>query len=165
VTPEEENRLRAKVMHMVSGLVLEIDSADQIAALEATYEAALTMRLAIGPVDLEVLAYRVIAKARAAGLQGRPSAWRPIVAAVAERHGLAVTDLVGPSRKQDICMARHEAMYVLRSVLTEEDRPRWSLPAVGRMFNRDHTTILNGVRAHQAILDATARDIAQREAA
>lgn len=160
MTPEQTNRLRAKVMHMVSGLVLEVEPEDQAQALEAMYEASLAMLVSITPVDVEVIAYRVIAKARSVAAGAAASSpWRPLVAAVAERHGLTVDDLIGPKRTQDVCEARHEAMYVVRNVLQDDGRPRWSLPVIGRMFNRDHTTVLSGIRSHQALLDAAARDV------
>lgn len=164
MTPEETNRLRAKVMHTVSGLVLDVAPEEQTQALEVMFEAALTMLAGIAPQDLEVISYRVISKARAASVNAAPPSWRPIVVAVAERHGLTIDDLLGGRRTQDVSEARHEAMWVIRNVLKDDGNPRWSLPTIGRIFNRDHTTVLWGVRAHQALLDAAARDAARSAA-
>ena len=48
-------------------------------------------------------------------------------------------DLKGKKRTQDIAMARHISIYIIRT-MTE-----MSLPAIGKVFNRDHTTIINSL--------------------
>jgi chromosomal replication initiator protein len=68
---------------------------------------------------------------------------RTIAAAVAERHGLTVSDLCGPSSACRVSRARHEAMWEIRR------RTAKSLPVMGRFFNRHHTTILYGIRAFE----------------
>lgn len=59
-----------------------------------------------------------------------------LIAEVAERHGLTVADLVGPSRKAYIVCARAEAAYrILRST-------DLTLREIGlRLGGRDHSTI------------------------
>jgi len=64
---------------------------------------------------------------------------RAIILDVAERHGIDPSDLHGPSRLPHLCRARWEAMQRLR------DRGL-SLPMIGRMLNRDHKTVLHGLR-------------------
>jgi len=65
-----------------------------------------------------------------------------IVNAVLERHeGISIKDVRSPGRKKKIVMARHEAIAAIRRI-----RPDLSLPAIGRFFNRDHTTILHAIR-------------------
>lgn len=161
MTPEERNLLRAKVMHAVTGVIIEVGPDHQATALEATYEAALTMLINIAPDEIEAIAYRVISKVRESSFSSRaPSPWRPLVKAVAERHGVTVEDLQGHSRQ--FSAARHEAWYELRQILDEGGKPRWSLPTIGRWFgNRDHTSVLYGVRSHEALIGAAARDMAR----
>lgn len=66
-----------------------------------------------------------------------------IIAEVARKHGLKVADLKGPRRNRPYVRARQEAMY---RCYRETDN---SLPAIGRAFgNRDHTTVLHGIRRH-----------------
>ena len=68
-----------------------------------------------------------------------------ILAAVLENYrGITADDLRGPRRQRKLIKPRHEAM--LRIYL---ERPDLSLPAIGRFFNRDHTTILAAVRKLQ----------------
>lgn len=72
---------------------------------------------------------------------------REILAAVACCHGLAVSDLTGPSRRPHVVAARQEAMRRLRA----EAWRRFSMPEIGRMLGgRDHTTVLHGLRRHAA---------------
>lgn len=64
---------------------------------------------------------------------------RAIILEVAARHGVDPDDLHGPSRLRRICRARWEAMRLLRA-------RGLSSPMIGRMFNRDHTSVLYALR-------------------
>jgi hypothetical protein len=65
---------------------------------------------------------------------------RDIIVEVALLHGLTETDLRGPSKARRIARARWQAMARIHNELG------YSLPKVGKMFSRDHTTVLHGVR-------------------
>lgn len=57
---------------------------------------------------------------------------------VAERHGLTVADMLGPSRLKHIVRARTDLYLVLRAAPFS-----WSYPAIGRFCGeRDHTSIM-----------------------
>lgn len=73
---------------------------------------------------------------------------RRIVQEVGEKHGLTREQLCGEGRAKHLAWARHEMFWRLRRETT------WSLPRLGRALNRDHTSLLNGIRKHQARLDA-----------
>lgn len=60
-----------------------------------------------------------------------------VIAAVAAKHGLTSDDIIGRSRKLNVLAARKEAMRMAHSL-----RPDLSSPQLGRIFKRDHTTIL-----------------------
>lgn len=67
-----------------------------------------------------------------------------VIEEVARRHGFTRQDLEGPSRKQPLAAIRQEAMWELRQ------RTRLSLPHIGAFLgNRDHTTVLWGIRQHE----------------
>lgn len=55
---------------------------------------------------------------------------------VAERHGISVKALRGPSRVRNVAWARQVAMSVARSA-------GFSFPQIGTFFNRDHTTVMH----------------------
>jgi len=59
---------------------------------------------------------------------------------VAERFHCKPEELTGKSRSKDIVMARQVAMYLARE-LTE-----CSLPAIGKEFEKDHTTVLHSCK-------------------
>lgn len=63
---------------------------------------------------------------------------RLIIEEVAKAHGFLVSEILGPSRKRPIMFARCEA---IRKVSAEW--PGLSYPTIGRLFKRDHTSILN----------------------
>ena len=69
--------------------------------------------------------------------------WRTVVREVAEANGITIDDLIGPRRSRRASWPRQEAMYRMRN-----ETPL-SYPEIGaRLGNRDHTTVLHGVKAH-----------------
>ncbi len=59
-----------------------------------------------------------------------------IFATVYKKYGISKEDLIGKNRSRDIAQARHVTIYLIRKI-TE-----MSLPNIGKIFNRDHTTAL-----------------------
>jgi hypothetical protein len=67
-----------------------------------------------------------------------------IVQRVCRAYGLTKAQLLGRSRLRLITMARYEAMYRCHRELGR------STAAVGRYLgNRDHSTVINGIRRHE----------------
>lgn len=74
-----------------------------------------------------------------------------IIREVATRHRLAVRDLLGRDIYPNYVLARQEAMWRLRQQRKPDGSPRWSYPAIGRaMGGKDHTTVMHGVKRHEA---------------
>jgi hypothetical protein len=69
---------------------------------------------------------------------------------VAHMHGVDPQIVLSPCAKRDIVVVRHEVQYKARNDLG------MTLTQIGRIFNRDHTTVLNAVRSHQKKIDAKA---------
>ena len=68
---------------------------------------------------------------------------------VSVKYGLSVADLKGPERFRRIAHPRQEAMWRMHQT------GRYSLTQIGRFLgNRDHTTVLYGIRQHAARLEA-----------
>ena len=87
----------------------------------------------------------------AAYLRSRPTTGqttlRAIAARTARQFALAVADLRGPSRRQNVVTARAVAVYLARQLTSQ------SLAAVGRYFGgRDHTTVLHGCRRAEELM-------------
>lgn len=79
-----------------------------------------------------------------------------VLRAVADFYGVTTEDLTGKRRVQRIVVPRHVAMYIMR-----EDG-RLSLPQIGQVLNRDHTTVLHGVEKMTEQIDrdeALRRDV------
>lgn len=66
-----------------------------------------------------------------------------IFACVYNRFGVKREEIVGQKRTKDIANARHIAIYLIRNI-TE-----MSLPNIGRIFNRDHSTIMSSIETVQ----------------
>jgi chromosomal replication initiation ATPase DnaA len=79
---------------------------------------------------------------------------REIVAEVAKSHGFTFDDMIGPRRFREISLARQEAVWACRQVRRADGSQRYSLPFLGHLLNRDHTSILNAERRHAERLDA-----------
>jgi chromosomal replication initiation ATPase DnaA len=73
-----------------------------------------------------------------------PTRIRALVREVAERHEINPFDICGQSRLQKICLARFEVWSIL-----SEEAPKKTLNQIGRMFGRDHTSVLYGIRRHR----------------
>lgn len=68
-----------------------------------------------------------------------------IMSRMATVYDLTVADLRGPRRQRDLILARHHIMYEVSRAC-----PHLSLPQIGRLFDRDHTTVLHALRAWPA---------------
>lgn len=75
---------------------------------------------------------------------------RTIVQQVADKFGLTVEQLVSDSRRQHLVFARQELYWRLHMETT------WSIARIGRFLDRDHTTVLHGIRKHRKLLLAEA---------
>lgn len=74
---------------------------------------------------------------------------------VAEHYNIRLSDLIGPKRFRALARPRQVAMYLSKHLTTR------SLPEIGRRFgNRDHTTVMHGVRRIEE-LKATDSQIAE----
>ena len=78
---------------------------------------------------------------RLAGAIERTTA-RRIVSQVSEAHHMTCKDLIGPCRTGLVSRARHEAMYRMRQEL------ELSFSQIGRIFQRDHTSVIYGIHRH-----------------
>ncbi len=63
-----------------------------------------------------------------------------IIAIAADYYGIAVDELLSSSKRQPLALHRQVAMYLCRE-LTD-----LSLPAIGKAFNRDHSTVMHAER-------------------
>jgi chromosomal replication initiator protein len=69
-----------------------------------------------------------------------PSRIKSVMAAVAEYYDISLGDLLSSRRAREISRPRQVAMYLAKALT------KHSLPAIGRMLERDHTTVLHGCR-------------------
>ncbi len=72
-----------------------------------------------------------------------------IFAAIEKKYDISRAELTGKSRVYDVAQARHIAIYLIRTV-TE-----MSLPNIGKMFNRDHSTVSSSIDAVEKKLAST----------
>jgi hypothetical protein len=66
-----------------------------------------------------------------------------IMKEVCEKYGVRLADLKSCRRTRNLVIPRHEVSYRLRM------ETGLSMPAIGRLLDRDHTTILHGVKAYE----------------
>lgn len=65
---------------------------------------------------------------------------RDIISRVAAAHGYTLAQIIGPRLEKKLVHARFDAVKAVA-----EGRPDMSLPQIGRVFNRDHTSILHAL--------------------
>jgi len=92
-------------------------------------------RLSHCPIDEEVIAHAL----RDIAVVRDPKRITPdvIIDCVSEYYGLSAEQVRGDSRKKEIALARHMAVYLTREMTG------LSLPRIGDAFGRDHSTIIN----------------------
>jgi chromosomal replication initiator protein len=106
------------------------------------------------PVTVE-LAARALRDLVAPGPSGRSVTPTAILFAVGRYYGVNPDELKGKSRHKQIVVPRQIAMYLVR-----EDA-HLSTPDIGRLLNRDHTTVLHALKQ---VANDIARDGASRAA-
>ncbi len=89
------------------------------------------------PVTVE-LASNALRELISPGPQSGGATPEGILQAVARYFGVSPDAIKGKSRHKEIVVPRQVAMYMLR------EEARLSTPDVGRLLNRDHTTVLHG---------------------
>jgi len=74
--------------------------------------------------------------------------WKRILTKVCRKHGVSVKDVLSSSRFRNVTRARQEAVYhvIIETGLT--------YPAVGRLFNRDHSTAIHCFNMHKKRLES-----------
>ena len=91
-----------------------------------------------------------------------PSRIKPVISAVAKYYGVSLRDLAAFRRTRNVVRARQVAMYLAKSLT------KHSLSAIGRVFERNHTTVLHAVRRIDMLrrqdpkLDFEIRDFTER---
>lgn len=74
---------------------------------------------------------------------GPAPSWREILSQVAQKHAVPADWILSPRRSAKIATARQEVMYRLYR------ETKFSLPAIGQRLDRDHTTVLWGIKQHE----------------
>jgi chromosomal replication initiator protein len=69
-----------------------------------------------------------------------------IFSAVFRVYGVDKADLVGKNRSRKIALPRHVSIYLIRSI-TE-----MSFPNIGKIFDKDHSTIVNSISKVQSLM-------------
>ncbi len=72
----------------------------------------------------------------------QPRPLHAILAEVCAKHGISERAFLGNIRNMEVTHARWEAWWRMRTEVGA------SFPQIGRVSNRDHTTIMHGVRRH-----------------
>ncbi|MES2359941.1 MAG: helix-turn-helix domain-containing protein [Gemmatimonadota bacterium] len=66
-----------------------------------------------------------------------------LIEAAGNHYGVTLEEMFSHIRPHRVCVARHHAWWELRQ------RGYWSYPDIGKLFGRDHTTIMAGVQSHE----------------
>jgi hypothetical protein len=79
----------------------------------------------------------------------------PLVDAALQESGFTLEDLLDTMRTpKRLNLTRFRVWYEARERRDELNRRLYSFPELGRLFNRNHTTIIDGVRKHAAAIQA-----------
>lgn len=79
-------------------------------------------------------------------------AWKMILRDVALKHQCTIRDMTGPSRATRFIAARQEAFHRLAMETS------MSFTQIGQKMNRDHSTVIHGIKKHQERCSTTKTD-------
>jgi hypothetical protein len=81
------------------------------------------------------------------GFEPNPNArsGHDIICDVSAETGVTVQQILSPCRAHNVVAARHLAIYRVA-----RERPDYSSPHLGRLFHRDHSTVLHAIRKMEA---------------
>lgn len=87
----------------------------------------------------------------------RPLTLQEVAACISQKHLIPVSMLRAPFKKAEnengVAHARQEAFWLARRQIKADGRRAHTLPTIGQFFGyRDHSTVLFGVRQHEARL-------------
>ena len=77
-----------------------------------------------------------------------------IIEETAKCYGVDVSDIMSTSRTAKVTLARQVAMYIIRSLT------QLSLPDIGRVFGRDHTTVMHSLEKVEKLMKSN-REVAE----
>ena len=87
-----------------------------------------------------------------------PFRWKLIIREVCLKHSVKLNEIMSTRRRRNIVDARHEAFYRLKNETS------LSLPQIGRMMGGfDHTTVLHGVKRHEARFNTGEKSLKQSQ--
>lgn len=78
----------------------------------------------------------------------RPAAITALIRQVAIEHGVTSDDMIGRRRTCHIAWARFDCWHRIRQLRGPGGRP-FSSTQIGVWFDRDHTSVLNGLQRYQ----------------
>lgn len=81
---------------------------------------------------------------------------KDIIRSVEFRHGLTPGEITGARRNAKVVRARQEAMWIAKEL-----HPHLSFPTIGRLFNRDHSTVLHALKKYEARMVGYRKDAAE----
>jgi len=73
--------------------------------------------------------------------------WEDVVRSICQVYKITPDDIYAKNRNQHIVYARHTFNYICRK------RLRMSLMYIGRIINRDHTTVIHSIRQTQDLIE------------
>lgn len=115
-----------------------------LAVRNRLWNSAVRPRIAPAPRPVPTIAY--VVSSRLSFIPPRvwvPSdSWRNIVKQAAIKHLVSIAEIMGEGRGKKAVLARHECFYRCSKELG------MSLEHIGTRLNRDHTTVLSGIRKH-----------------
>lgn len=74
------------------------------------------------------------------GLKTKKIRFQRIISSVADYYEISTRNMMSKSRHREYVLARNLCFYILQKYF------KMTLKEIGRTFNRDHTTVIHGIR-------------------
>lgn len=134
-------------VHLAGSRII-IELTTKLDAAPSTYQISLTKRQAQNlssmlherSIQARISDMEALRRIRAEGLPDPQKIAAKIIRAAAVYSGIPIELVTGKRRSRRVIVARMSAIYVIRQSTD------LSYPEIGRIFNRDHTTVMHSVK-------------------
>lgn len=137
-TPAFVDTRKRRIADPIATIAREADDLDDIALRRAVGLLAGMVSAREGAAGADAVLESISGANRRAA---KPT--QAIIQDVASAYGFTADDILSNNLNRTLTPARHAAYFEVR-----RQRPWLSLPQIGRVFRRDHSTILYGIRRH-----------------
>lgn len=150
---KKAQKLQLELSREVTAFLLETFGSNSNTLMMGLNALALRTHLSDGSAQRSATAAGMLLKDLIEEVERQVVTAEKVVSSVAHAYGIPVSDLMGDSHQKEFSLPRHIAMFLCRK------RLKMSFKGIGRLFQRDHSTVMSAIKQLQKGLDASNKEL------